>query len=434
MENEFGGIAALAEKHQQVQPLMHYVNHETLKAEHEQQAKGKATGIDGVTKEEYGLELDVNIEALMKKLKAFSYRPQAVRRTYIPKAGSDKLRPLGIPSYEDKLVQGVMRRILDEIYEGKFCNFSYGFREGKSCHQAIREINQTIMFKRVNYIVDADIKGFFDNVNHEWLMKFLEHDIGDKNFLRYISRFLKAGIVEDLVYYESDKGTPQGGLISPILANVYLHYVLDIWFEKVVKKRCRGEAHIVRYADDFVCFFEYKEEAEKFFEALEERLGRFGLELSREKSKIIMFGRRAKCNSEDGKTETFDFLGFTHINGKTRTGKYRVVHRTSKKKLAVKHQSVKEWLWYNMHEQLSDTIKALNRKLRGHYAYYGISGNFIGIRNFYEFVVKAVYKVANRRSQRKSLTWTRYERLLEKFPILKPRLYVNIWVTPGKIT
>ena len=286
------------------------------------------------------------------------------------------------------------------------------------------------MFKRINYIVDADIKSFFDDVNHEWLMKFLEHDIGDKNFLRYINRFLKAGIVEDLSYHESDKGTPQGGLISPILANVYLHYVLDIWFEKVVKKQCQGEAHIVRYADDFVCLFEYKEEAEAFFKALEKRLGKFGLELAREKSKIIMFGRFARSNSEDGKTETFDFAGFTHINGKTRTGKYRVMHRTSKKKLTSKYQIVKDWLRQNMHEKLSSTIKALNRKMRGHYAYYGISGNYTGIRNFYQYVKKALFKVINRRSQRNSQTWENYERFLEKFPILKPRLYVNIWARP----
>ena len=430
MENEFKKIAEMAEKHQQVQTLMHYVNQATLTEEHGLQQKGKAVGIDGITKEEYELQLGDNIENLLKRMKTFSYRPQAVRRTYIPKAGSDKMRPLGIPSYEDKLVQGVMRRILDEIYEDKFCGFSYGFRNGKSCHQALHEVNQTIMIKRVNYIVDADIKGFFDNVDHDWLMKFLEHDIGDKNFLRYIKRFLKAGIVEDLSYYESDKGTPQGGLISPVLANVYLHYVLDIWFEKVVKKQCRGEAHIVRYADDFVCFFEYKEEAEKFFEALEKRLCKFGLELSREKSKIIMFGRYAKRNSEGGKTYTFDFLGFTHINGKTKTGKYRVVHRTSKKKLAVKYQNVKAWLRGHMHGKLSDIISQLNRKLRGHYGYYGISGNIIGIRNFYWYVVKAVYFSENRRSQRSWLTWARYSRLLEKFPILKPKLYVNIWQMP----
>ena len=430
MENEFEKIAAVAERHQQVHALMHYVNQTTLTEEHGRQEKGKAVGVDGITKEDYELQLGDNIADLMKRMKTFSYRPQAVRRTYIPKAGSDKMRPLGIPSYEDKLVQGVMRRILDEIYEGKFYDFSYGFRRGKSQHQAIREVNQTIMTKRVNYIVDADIKGFFDNVDHEWLIKFLEHDIGDKNFLRYIKRFLKAGIVEELTYYESDKGTPQGGLISPVLANVYLHYILDMWFEKVVRKQCQGEAHIVRYADDFVCFFEYKEEADKFFVALEERLSKFGLELSREKSQIIAFGRFTKRNSENGKTDTFDFLGFTHINGTTRTGKYRVVHRTSKKKLAVKYQSVKDWLWENMHGKLSDTISRLNRKLRGHYAYYGISGNFRGIRNFYWYVVKAVYFVENRRSQRSWLTWARYRRILEKFPILKPMLYVNIWQLP----
>ena len=198
----------------------------------------------------------------------------------------------------------------------------------------------------------------------------------------------------------------------------------------MVKKRCRGEAQIVRYADDFVCFFEYKEEAEKFYEALEERLRKFGLELSREKSKIIRFGRRARENSEEGKAETFDFLGFTHINGKTRTGKYRVIHRTSKKKLAAKYQSVKDWLWKNMHGKLSDTINQLNRKLRGHYQYYGISGNYTGIRNFYEYIVKAIYKIEKRRSQQSRLTWARYIRLLKRFPILKPRLCVNIWQMP----
>jgi len=212
MENAYEKIAALAEKHKQVQTLMHYVNQATLTEEHGRQPKGKAVGVDGVTKEEYELCLGDNIADLIKRMKTFNYRPQAVRRTYIPKAGSDKLRPLGIPSYEDKLVQGVMRKVLDEVYEGKFYDFSYGFRRNKSCHQAIHKVNQTIMTKRVNYIVDADIKGFFDNVEHEWLIRFLEHDIGDENFLRYIRRFLKAGIMEELTYYESDKGTPQGGL------------------------------------------------------------------------------------------------------------------------------------------------------------------------------------------------------------------------------
>lgn len=283
------------------------------------------------------------------------------------------------------------------------------------------------MTKKVNFVVDADIKSFFDNVNHEWLMKFLEHDIQDKNFLRYIKRFLKSGIVEDMKFYESDKGTPQGGLISPVCANVYLHYVLDMWFDIVVKKNCKGESYIVRYADDFVCFFQYQNEAEKFYKALEERLSKFGLELASNKSKIIRFGRFAKQKSTDGKTDTFDFLGFTHINGKTRTGKYRVEHRTSRLKLKVKKKSVKEWLKKNIHGKPSDTIALLNRKIVGHYAYYGISGNYQGLLSFYRFIVVAFYKVLTRRSQRAYLSWYRYKSLLELHPITMPKIYADIW-------
>lgn len=252
MANEYSGIALQANKHKKVQTLMHYVNERNLEQEHKLQKSGKATGADGMNKEKYDASLKENIDNLLSRMKRFSYRPQAVKRAYIPKVGSNKMRPLGIPAYEDKLVQGVMRRILNEIYEDKFYDFSYGFREGRNCHQALRKVNKILRRKKVNYVVDADIKGFFDNVDHEWLMKFLEHDIEDKNFLRYITRFLKAGIMEDMKRYESDKGTPQGGLISPVLANIYLHYVLDMWFDKVVRKQSDGEACIVRYADDFV--------------------------------------------------------------------------------------------------------------------------------------------------------------------------------------
>jgi len=212
MGNAYSEIALQASKHDKVQTIMHYVNKENLIAEHKKQKSDKATGADGVTKESYGESLEANIDELLRKMKSFSYRPQGVRRTYIPKAGSDKMRPLGIPAYEDKLVQGVMRRVLDQIYENKFYDFSYGFREGRSCHQAIKEVNRIVGTQKINFMVDADIKGFFDNVDHKWLMKFLEHDIADKNFLRYISRFLKGGIIEELKFYESAKGTPQGGL------------------------------------------------------------------------------------------------------------------------------------------------------------------------------------------------------------------------------
>ena len=427
MENAYSGIALQASKHGKVQTIMHYVNKENLTAEHRAQKSGKAVGIDGVSKEEYGKQLEGNIDNLLTKMKSFSYRPQSVRRTYIPKAGSDKLRPLGIPAYEDRLVQGTMRKVLDQIYEGKFYDFSYGFREGKSCHQAIREINQIVGTKKVSFVVDADIKGFFDNVDHKWLMKFLEHDIQDKNFLRYIVRFLKAGIIEDMQYYESDKGTPQGGLISPVLANVYLHYVLDMWFDKVVKMKCKGEAYTIRYADDFVCFFQYQNEAERFYRELKERLAKFGLELAEDKSKIMRFGRFAKQNSKDGKAETFDFLGFTFINGTTRTGKYRVVYLTSRKKLKAKKLAVKEWLKENLQNKPSDTIELLNRKIIGHYRYYGISGNYEGIKGFYKFVVEALYKALIRRSQRAYLSRERYWSLLKKHPIAMPKIYVNVW-------
>lgn len=427
MENDFSKIALQSGNHEKVQTIMHYVNKENLAKEHKMQKSGKATGIDKMSKEQYAENLEENLENLIARMKTFSYRPQAVRRTYIPKTGSDKMRPLGIPAYEDRLVQGVMRKILDQIYEWKFYDFSYGFRQGRNCHMAIREINQIVMTKKVNYVVDADIKGFFDNVDHKWLMKFLENDIQDKNFLRYIVRFLKSGIIEDMKYYESDKGTPQGGLISPVLANVYLHYVLDMWFDKVVKKRCKGEAYIVRYADDFVCFFQYENEARSFYQALKERLKKFNLELAEDKSKIMRFGRFAKQNSKDGKTESFDFLGFTFVNGGTLTGKYRIIYRTSKKKLKAKKQAVKEWLKMNIHGKPSDTIELLNKKLIGHYAYYGISGNYQSLLNFYRFIVSAFYKALTRRSQRAYLSWNRYQSLLRKHPIMQPKLYVDIW-------
>jgi len=429
MASAYDKIAQQATRHERVQTIMHYVNKANLAEEHGRQEKGKATGIDSVNKEEYGQNLDRNLDDLLVRMKRFSYIPQPVRRTYIPKAGSDKLRPLGIPSYEDKLVQGVMRKVLDEVYKEKFYDFSYGFREGKGCHQAITEVNRIIGTKKINFVVDADIKGFFDNVDHEWLMKFLEHDIEDKNFLRYVKRFLKAGIMEEMAYTESDKGTPQGGLISPVLANIYLHYVLDMWFDKAIKSKYNGEVYIVRYADDFVCMFQHENEANDFYQALKARLQKFGLELAEDKSRVIRFGRFARQNSKDGKTETFDFLGFTHINGATRTGKYRVVHRTSKKKLVAKKQAVKEWLKGNIHGRPSDTIELLNRKLIGHYHYYGISGNSESMKKFYNFVVVAFYKVLTRRSQRAYLTWGRYWSLLKKHPIATPKIYVNIWQT-----
>jgi group II intron reverse transcriptase/maturase len=422
MTKEFDNIREQSKRFKTVQGCMHCVNEVTLKEEHRKQTEKKAVGIDKVTKEEYGKLLEGNVKQLMKQMKQFSYKPKPVRRTYIPK-GNGSERALGIPSYEDKLVQGVMRKVLDEVYEPRFLEQSYGFREKRSAHQAVKELNTLIMRKKVNYLVDADIKGFFDNVNHKWLIKFLEHDIEDKKFIRYIRRFLSAGIMEKGEYTESDKGTPQGGFISPVLANVYLHYVLDLWFERKIKKEYKGEAYIIRYADDFVCGFQYENEARRFYEELKERLAKFELELAEDKSKIIPFGRFAKENEK----ETFDFLGFTFVNGKTRTNKYRTVIITSKKKLKQKKQNVKECLKTQNQVNVLEVIKRINLKIVGHYRYYGISGNFKGVVKFYKYIVMALYKMLTRRSGRSYLNWERYHKLLLKHPIQKPQLYVNIW-------
>lgn len=291
MEQAKVEIGNQQERFGKVNSLMQYINVDTLRVEHAKQPKGKAYGVDEVTKEMYEEHLEDNLKLLIESMKKFSYRPYPVRRVYIPK-GNGKMRPLGIPTYEDKVVQGAFRQILNFIYEPLFCDFSYGFREGKDCHQAILDVNHHIMFDKVNYVVDADIKGFFDNLNHEWLIKFLEHDIADKNFIRYIKRFLIGGVMEDGKKIESDKGTPQGGLISPVLANVYLHYVLDKWFLWLKKENIiQGESYLVRYADDFVVLFQYESQAKKFYSMLKDRMAKFGLELEENKSRILPMGR-----------------------------------------------------------------------------------------------------------------------------------------------
>ena len=385
MENERKDIKYYAQRNIKIENLIHFVNKETLKEQHRKQQRNKASGIDKITKDKYTLKLDENIENLIERMKKFSYKPLPVRRTYIPKANG-KLRPLGIPSYEDKLVQGIMAGILNEIYECKFLECSYGFIPNKNCHQAIREINQRIMINKVNYILDCDIKGFFDNVDHKWLMKFLKHDIKDEVFLRYINRFLISGYVEDMKYYETDRGTPQGGLISPILANVYLHYVLDLYFENYVKPKLKGEAYLVRYADDFLIMFQYENEAKLVYEILIKRLAKFGLEMEQDKTRILPFGRYKGTN------ETFDFLGFMHYNGTTRTGKYIVGHKMSKKKRKLKHKSITKWIKEHRAFKFIETINLLNKKLIGLYAYYGINGM---LGELYKIYYHTLYALRN---------------------------------------
>jgi group II intron reverse transcriptase/maturase len=418
MVKEKAEIANLVEKYGRVQSLMKYVNKETLKEAYKKQPKGKAVGVDGVTKEIYGEQLESNLDSLLSEMKKFAYKPYPVRRAYIPKEDG-RLRGLGIPSFEDKVVQGVFKEILEAIYEPKFKEFSYGFRPNRSCHDAIQKVNKHIMADKINYVVDVDIKGFFDNIDHDWMMKFLEHDVADKNFLRYIKRFLIGGVMIDGQRQETESGAVQGGLISPVLANVYLHYTLDTWFDYVKRREFEGEMYMVRYADDFVCLFQYENEASRFYKMLGERLGKFGLEIAEEKSKIMPFGRYK------GTKESFDFLGFTHYNATSHWGKYCVLHRTSKKKLKQKRQEIKKWLWENMHRSIPETIEALNVKLNGHYRYYGIYGNYIGLQKYFRYVKVQLWQSKRRRDQSYWLTWKKYHAILRIHPLEFPKIYLT---------
>ena len=419
MEQELKGIRYQSRTYAKLETLMNRVNEGSVKEEHRKQVQRKAVGIDGMTKAEYGEKLDENVAELISRMKKFSYKPQAVRRAYIPKADG-KLRPLGIPAYEDRLVQSAMAGVLNEVYEERFLDCSYGFRPGRNAHMVVREINQTIMRKKVNYVLEADIKGFFDNVDHDWLMKFLANDIADKNFLRYVKRFLNAGVMEGTERRESDKGTPQGGQISPVLANVYLHYAIDLWYEKVLRPRCKGEVYYVRYADDFLLMFQYEDEALKVLDALKIRLGKFGLEVAEEKTRVLPIGRFK------GTKEDFDFLGFTFFNTKTRDGKYRIGVRTSKKKLKAKKQAVKAWLHDNMHKPVSETMKRIHVALQGHFNYYGVSGNLTQIYKFWKYVKYEYYRVLNKRHQKRSMKYRDFLRIWKHY-VKEPHLTKDIW-------
>jgi len=370
-----------------------------------------AAGVDGVRKVEYGQELERNLQGLSERLGRMGYRPQPVRRTYIPKPGTEERRPLGIMCCEDKVVGLATTRVLEQIYEEEFLDCSYGYRPGRTAHQALDQLGRTIQQRQVSYLVEADIRGFFDHVNQTWLKKFLGHRIGDERVLRLIVRMLKSGIMEDGMVQASDTGVPQGGNLSPLLSNVYLHYALDLWVERRFKPTCRGEAYYFRYADDFLACFQYREDAARFRKEMEARLGQFHLELEPSKTRLLEFGRFAEQNARrrGQRPETFDFLGFTHYCGHTRDGRFKVKRKTAAKKFRAKLKETKEWLRRERsHLKKGELLRRAKLKVQGHLNYYGITDNGGMCHAFKHQVTQLMYKWLNRQSQRRSYTWERF--------------------------
>lgn len=404
---------------------MHLFNEDFLKECFYCLKRDKAVGVDGVKVAEYEANLTENIKDLVKRLRSWSYRPKPVRRVYIPKAGG-KLRPLGIVSVEDKIVQMALKKILEAIYEVDFLPVSFGFRPGRNCHQAVDAIYKAVMVRPTNYIADVDIERFFDTVDHKRLMTLLGKRIADPNILRLISRFLKAGYLEEGRYYQVEEGTPQGSILSPLLANVYLHYVLDLWFEKDFKKEAIAYCQLIRYCDDAVAAFQKKADATRFDKEVRKRLAEFGLKVSEEKSRIIPFGRYpfASFERNGGKPETFDFLGFTFYCTRSRKGNFLLGRKTAKKKYRQKIKELKCWLKATRNlVKLEEWWKTLARKLEGHYRYYGISGNMREMQSYYRQAIGKTFKWVNRRSQRKSYTWRQFCRYLQYNPLPKPKIY-----------
>ncbi|MBN2796782.1 MAG: group II intron reverse transcriptase/maturase [Clostridia bacterium] len=422
METKLKRIAdvARANPKEKFTSLIHLINKEMLFECHKEMKTRKSSGVDSVTKEEYNMNLDERLTDLVSRMKRQAYKPQPAKRVYIPKAGTDKKRPLGIPAYEDKLVQSALAKVLNAIYEQDFIECSYGFRPGRGAHDAVKELRSIVDDGRIHYVVDTDIKGFFDNVNHEWLMEFLCHRVADVNLQRLIKRFLKAGIMESGIKYDTHSGTPQGGVCSPILANMYLHYALDLWFEKVVKVYCKGMAKMVRYADDSVFCFQYKEDATSFYKALTKRLAKFDLELAEEKTRFILLNKRRSDNDDEG---TFDFLGFTYYLDKDN----RMKVKTSKAKYSASLKKCKEWMKSNRTLPTATFMKTLVSKLRGHINYFAVTFNHKFVSRFVYEVRKLLFKWLNRRSQKSSFNWDKYVLFLKKYPLPKVRTKVNLF-------
>jgi group II intron reverse transcriptase/maturase len=379
--------------------------------------KEAAPGVDGVTFQEYEKNLESNLADLVRRLRNKSYRTRLVRGKYIPK-GQGKWRPLGIPALEDKLVQSATGAILSAIYEPDFLEGSYGYRPGRSPQQAVSVLTEALYRGKFEFVVEADIKGYFEHIRHDWLLKMLARRVNDGALLGLIRKWLRAGILEEDGRIEyPEEGTPQGGSVSPVLANVYLQYVLDLWFERRRRKRYQGQSRLFRLADDFVCAFDYRHEAEAFEQALSERMSKFGLELASDKTKRIRFGRWG-----GGHNGRFDFLGFEFAWGKNRRGTPTVARRTSRQKLLGAFQRFTEWIKTQRHRPLDGLMRTLRAKYQGHWNYYGVIGNYQSLYRYYYRGNRILFKWLNRRSQRHSLSWKAFRNQLRRYQVPLPRV------------
>jgi group II intron reverse transcriptase/maturase len=416
--------AADRDRRQRFTALFHHVyDVDQLRLAYAALKREAAPGIDGETWRQYGEGLEERLEALSHRLQRGAYRVNPVLRAYIPKRGGGQ-RPIGIPTLEDKIVQRAVAGVMGVIYELDFLGFSYGFRPKRNAHQAVDALSVGIVTKKVNWVLDADIRGYFDTLDHEWLVKFIEHRIGDRRIVRLVQKWLKAGVLEEGKQIQSEVGTVQGGSISPLLANIYLHYVLDLWIERWRKKQAQGDVIVVRWADDFIVGFEHRWEGERFLIELRERFSKFGLELHPDKTRLIEFGRYARSNRArrgEGKPETFDFLGFTHICSETKEGRFTVLRKTMQKRLQAKLKEVHSQLRRRMHQPVPEQGKYLRSVILGHMRYYGVPRNRPSIAVFRKGVCWLWRKVLKCRSQKHRLNWDRMKRLISRW---LPTVYV----------
>jgi RNA-directed DNA polymerase len=415
--------AARQRKKERFTALLHHVNVDSLRMAFYALKRRAAPGVDGMTWQEYEADLEKRLEDLHGRVHRGAYRPQPSRRTYIPKADG-RQRPLAIAALEDKIVQGATVMVLNAIYEEDFLGFSYGFRPGRGPHDALDAMVVGITSRKVNHILDADIRSFFDSVSQQWLIRFVEHRVGDKRIIRLIQKWLKAGILEEGTVTVSDQGTGQGSVVSPQLANIYLHYVLDLWAERWRRHEATGDMIIVRYADDVVAGFEHEDDARRFLDAMRERFKEFALSLHPEKTRLIEFGRYAAANREKrgvGKPETFNFLGFTFVCAKSRRGNFLVKRKTRRDRMKAKLQEVKGELRRRMHQSIPEQGEWLRQVVTGFFAYHAVPTNFLALVAFRLHATRLWRRVLRRRSQKDGFTWKRIEKLATDF-LPKPRI------------